>query len=117
MNRFAVILLVGLVASGCSSPPVANARNIKLEFTGTGNVTGTLQANSPSDAGWGRRNIEVAVPGKWETKGGPSEYTIVLNGLPRGDTMNVWVDTRQLVRGPDMVWEDDKGPRVTFTIK
>jgi hypothetical protein len=113
-----MILVVAGMGMGCSQPaPPANAKTIKIVVQGPkGNkFQGNLQAASPGTAGMGNRAIEITAPGELEFKAGPSEYTLTMNGLS-GCTYTMFMDGKQMNRGADMVVEDDKGPRITFTV-
>lgn len=83
---FAEVLL-----SGCDTKMDSeNAQTIRLEMTkGSGPVSGILKASTPGMAGISSKNFDL-----WTLS----------------------VDGRELKRGPDMVVEDDKGPRVTFEV-
>lgn len=105
---------------GCNTAMEAeNAQKIKLEFTkGTGKVSGVIKAGTPGMAGISQKNFDITAPGAFELMGGPSEYEIVFNALTpdlaKGWTLSV--DGVELKRGRDMVVEDDKGPRVSFSV-
>lgn len=105
---------------GCNTSMEAeNAQKIKLEFTqGSGPVSGIIKASTPGMAGISSKNFDITAPGSFELMGGPSEYEIVFNSLTpemkKGWTLSI--DGRELKRGKDMVVEDDKGPRVSFSV-
>ena len=108
---------VGLCGCGPAGPP-PNAKTLKFETTGkSGKLVGSLRAASPGTAGIATKGFEVAVPGSVELKAGPSEYTLVIDGMPKDVTLKLSVDGKELLRGQDIIWEDDKGPRLTFNVK
>jgi hypothetical protein len=118
--RIVVLLLLAVGVFGCSTEMVApGAQVIKLEFKeGTGKIGGILKASSPGTAGISAKNFDFEAPGSFEVKGGPSDYMLTFNSLPKGQEKG-WVlslDGRELKRGADMIVEDDKGPRVLFSI-
>jgi hypothetical protein len=118
--RSLLILVLALLVLGCETKMEAeNAQLIKLEFKeGSGKVSGILKAGTPGMAGISSKNFDITAPGSFEVMGGPSEYEIVFNTLP-SEMKKSWelsVDGRVLKRGPDMVVEDDKGPRVSFGV-
>ena len=121
LNRFVFAFLVLVFfCTGCSTKMESeNAQVIEIQFAeGSGTASGIIKAGNPGMAGMTSKNFDIQVPGKFECTGGPSEYTITFNSLPKTleRAWTVTVDGRQLKRGPDMVVEDDKGPRVTFNI-
>jgi hypothetical protein len=120
-SLFLVCLAFLLMVSGCSSDMAAeNAQTIKIEVKkGTGKATGTIKAASPKTAGMATKRFEFDIPGSYETKGGPSDYMIQFDSSNKAmrSSTTISVDGRVLKRGKDMVWEDDKGPRISFGVK
>ena len=112
-------LTLTLLLVGCSSSgPGPNQVPIKLETTGpAGKLEGTLKPDDPGAAGMAGKNIDMPIPGVLEFPGGPAEYSLVLNGLPSTAKLTISVDGKELKRGQDMIWEDDKGPRISFSVK
>ena len=111
------LLLLCLLLAGCASGPRPNQVPIKLEASGgSGKLEGTLKPDNPGQAGMAGKNIDLGVPGVLEFAGGTAEYTLVLNGIPAGTTLKISVNGKELKRGQDMIWEDDKGPRITFQV-
>ena len=111
------LIIVALLLAGCSSPPPPKQVPLKLEVTGTGGkLEGTIKPDNAMSAGMAQRNIDIAIPGSLELKAGTAEYTILLNGIPSTAQLKISVNGKELKRGQDMVWEDDKGPRITFTV-
>ncbi|MFA7481726.1 MAG: hypothetical protein WC314_14555 [Vulcanimicrobiota bacterium] len=106
--------------AGCSTKMESeHAQTIKIIFPeGEGQVGGTIKTNNPASSGVGQQNFDITLPGEFEIRGGPSAYEIVFNALPK-DLKRSWkitVDGRELKRGPDMIVEEDRGPRVSFTV-
>ncbi len=112
------LALVCLVV-GCSSEMESeNSQTIKLEVRGSGPVEGTLQADTPGMAGLSTNNFKFEAPGNLEVKGGPSGYSVTFHKISDSSVKDwtLTVDGRELKRGPDIVVEDDKGPRLTFAV-
>lgn len=117
-NLLIVCVVCVLAFAGCSTEMAPeNAEVIKVEVTkGNGKATGMVRAASPGTAGISSKRFEFDIPGSFEVKGGPSEYTIQFDSSSKEMRQStvVSLDGRVLQKGKDMVWEDDKGPRITF---
>lgn len=117
--RLAAVVLASLLLVACGGGPPPDAKTIKIEATGTGSgkIMGSIKASSPGQAGISSKNFEFPIPGSAEVKGGTSEYEIViLGGIPSTAKLQISVDGKVLKPGADMVYEPDKGPRITFDI-
>jgi len=92
-KSFVFICIVGILAlTGCSTDMAPeNAQVIKIEVKkGNGKASGMIK--------------------------GPSEYTIQFDSSSKEmrQSTEISLDGRVLQKGKDMVWEDDKGPRITL---
>ena len=118
-RKLCLLLTLAFLVVGCASEMESeNAQTIKLEVRGSGPVEGTLQADTPGMAGLSTNNFKFDAPGNFEVKGGPSGYSITFHKIPSASVKDwtLTVDGRELKRGPDIIVEDDKGPRLTFTV-
>jgi len=118
-KSFVFICIVGILAlTGCSTDMAPeNAQVIKIEVKkGNGKASGMIKAASPGTAGISSKRFEFDIPGSVEVKGGPSEYTIQFDSSSKEmrQSTEISLDGRVLQKGKDMVWEDDKGPRITL---
>lgn len=118
-KSLALICIVCLLAlAGCSTDMAPeNAQVIKVEVKkGNGKASGMIKAASPGTAGISSKRFEFEIPGSVEVKGGPSEYTIQFDSSSKEMRQStvISLDGRELKKGKDMVWEDDKGPRITL---
>ncbi len=116
----AAALLVSLLLVACGGGPPEGAKTVKIEAkgpSGTGKIMGSVRASNPGTAGMSNKSFEFDIPGSTEFKAGTSEYTIeCMGGLPKGVTLEISIDGRVLKPGQDMVYEPEKGPRITLDI-
>jgi len=112
-------LIAALCLAGCAAGPPPNAKKVRFVAEGQPGpkISGLLRAASPGTAGMATKSVEFDVPGSIEFMGGPSEYSLTLSGPSDKVKFQIFVDGKELKRGPDIVWEDDKGPRLTFEVR
>ncbi|MCA9795474.1 MAG: hypothetical protein KC910_26885 [Candidatus Eremiobacteraeota bacterium] len=118
LSLIGLALLLVMFGCGPSGPP-PGARKLAIVVDGKpGTLEGTIKANNPGAAGLSSKNFKIEVPGKLEIDAGPSEYTIIFYSMNSYWMKNykIMLDGKELLRGRDMVVEDDKGPRITLNV-
>ena len=119
MKLFTLLLLASLNLACATKMESENAQDIVISVDGgNGKLSGSISTDNPASSGVAQQNFDIESPGKFELRGGPSAYSVTFNPIPKelDKKWKISVDGRELKRGSDMIVEDDKGPRATFTV-